>query len=161
MKANELAHLITHYINQKGDPISPKKLQKLLYYVEAWYLVNFEGEPLIDEDFEAWIHGPVVPSLYHQLKHLGYNNLEVIDDEYDTVDDQVQSIKNKLSEDEQELINAVLDKYGGLSSLELELLTHNEKPWLEAREDLAPHEASNNKIGKKTMENYYSAVADG
>lgn len=161
MKAYELAHLVTHYINKKGDTISPKKLQKLLYYLEAWYLVNFEGRSLIDEDFEAWIHGPVVPEVYHKLKHAGFNNIKVIDDEEDTADDQVSSIKNQLSEDEIGLIYAVLDKYGGLSSLELELLTHNEKPWLEARDGLAPHEASNNKISKESMKNYYSAVVNG
>ena len=93
-----------HYLNQKGDAISPKKLQKLLRYVEAWYLVNFEGNSLIDEDFEAWIHGPVVPEVYKKLKHAGFNNLRVIDDENDTTENQIEAIKSQLSENEVELI---------------------------------------------------------
>ena len=61
MKASDIAHIVTYYVNQKGDTISPKKLQKLLFYVEAWNLVHLKI-PLIEEDFEAWVHGPVLPS---------------------------------------------------------------------------------------------------
>ena len=102
MLASDLAHIITHYINQKGDNISPKKLQKLLYYVEAWNLVYFKNA-LIDEDFEAWVHGPVLPSIYHQLKEFKWNDIKVVVDEEDTPDELVQSIikKNSLSEDQE------------------------------------------------------------
>ncbi len=39
------------------------KLHKLLYYAAGWHL-GFTGEPLFDEDIEAWQYGPVVPSIY-------------------------------------------------------------------------------------------------
>lgn len=156
MTASDLAHIITHYINQKGDTISPKKLQKLLYYVEAWNLVYFK-KPLIDEDFQAWVHGPVLPSIYHQLKEYKWNNIKVVVDEEDTPDELVQSIikKNHLSEDTLSLIYSVLDKYGSLNSLQLELLTHSESPWLNARKGIPPHQNCNNVISKKEMKEFY------
>jgi uncharacterized phage-associated protein len=50
-------------------------LQKLLY-VEAWHLVNF-GEPIL-EDFQAWMHGPVVPELYQDLKEFSLIILQLL-----------------------------------------------------------------------------------
>jgi uncharacterized phage-associated protein len=159
MNAWELGHIITHYVNQKGDTVSHKKLQKLLYYVDAWHLVNF-GNSIVDEDFQAWVHGPVVPELYQQLKGFGFNNLKVVNDEYDTVDDEIKAIiaKNNLSDDQVEFLNSVLNKYGGLSSFDLELLSHSEAPWLEARFGYEPHQSCNVVIPKQRMQEFYSAM---
>jgi len=159
VKSYDLAHIITHYVNQKGDTVSHKKLQKLLYYVEAWHLVHLT-DPILDENFEAWVHGPVVPELYHQLKEYGFNDLKVVNDEHDTVDKEIQAIieNNKLTQDQLDLIDSVLTKYGGLSSMELELLTHNEAPWIEARQGLAPHKSCKNKISKERMREFYSSL---
>lgn len=159
MKSWDVAHIVTHYVNQKGDTVSHKKLQKLLYYVEAWHLVHMNS-PLLDEDFEAWVHGPVVPELYQKLKEFGFNDLKVVNEEQDTVDKEIQSIidNNKITDDQLDLIYSVLNKYGGLSSLELELLSHSEAPWIEARQGLAPHEPCNNKISKDRMQEFYSSL---
>jgi len=51
-------------------PISPMKIQKLLYMAHGYSLVECE-EPMLDEVFEAWKFGPVVSSLYHECKHYG------------------------------------------------------------------------------------------
>lgn len=160
MKSSDLGQIITDYVNRKGDTVSHKKLQKLLYYVEAWHLVNF-GTSIVDENFEAWVHGPVIPELYHQLKDHGFNNLIVVnDDEEKTVQQEIQEIitKNKVSTESLELISSVLDRYASLSSLQLELLSHSEKPWLDARGNCAPHERCTNVISKDTMLSFYSAL---
>ena len=159
MIASDLARIVTHYINQKGDTVSHKKLQKLLYYVEAWNLVHL-GTPIIDEDFEAWVHGPVLPSLYHELKEFGYNDLSIVCDEEDTPDEHIESIieKNKLSEDQIDIIYSVLDKYGRLNSMQLELLTHSEAPWINARKDIPPHRSCKNIISKEEMKEFYSNI---
>ncbi|WP_346239380.1 Panacea domain-containing protein [Niabella insulamsoli] len=158
MQAWDLAHIITHYVNGKGENVSHKKLQKLLYYVEAWHLVNFNS-PLIKEDFEAWIHGPVIPSVYHKLKNFGFNNLDVINDEEGTADEQIAKIieDNKI-QDKVEFISMVLNKYGCLSSFELEILSHSEKPWIDARKGCAPHERCTNIISKEAILQYYSTL---
>lgn len=159
MKAWDLGHIITHFVNQKGDTVSHKKLQKLLYYVDAWHLVNF-GKPIVDEDFQAWVHGPVIPELYQKLKGFGFNNLKVVNDEYETVDEEIEAIikNNNLTSDQIEFIYSVLNKYGGLTSFNLELLSHSEAPWIEARNGYEPHQTCNVVIPKKRMYEYYSTM---
>lgn len=160
MNSWDLAHIITHYVNQKGDTVSHKKLQKLLYYVEAWHLVNFQKN-ILEENFEAWVHGPVVPELYHKLKEFGFNNLHVVNDEQDTVDKEIEVIieRNKISLEQIDLIESVLNRYGSLTSFELELLSHSEAPWIEARQNIPPHVPCNNIIPKDRMFEFYSSMS--
>lgn len=159
MNSWDLSHIITNYINQKGDSVSHKKLQKLLYYVEAWHLVNF-GTAILEEDFQAWVHGPVIPELYQKLKDFGFNDLKVINEEEETVDKEIEAIirRNNLDKEKVEFIYSVLDNYGSLTSFELELLSHSEKPWIEARANCAPHERCTNVISKESMLNFYSQL---
>ena len=159
MNSWDLSHIITNYVNQKGDSVSHKKLQKLLYYVEAWHLVNF-GVPILEEDFQAWVHGPVIPQLYQKLKEFGFNDLKVINEEEETVDKEIEAIieKNNLDPEKVEFIHSVLDNYGSLTSFELEMLSHSEKPWIEARGNCAPHERCTSIISKDSMLSFYSQL---
>jgi len=162
MKATDLGQIVTHLVNKKGDTVSNKKLQKLLYYVEAWHLVNFDTA-LLEEDFEAWVHGPVLPTLYRELKEHGYNDIAVINAEGEEgleTDTYIQNliIRNDLSVDSLELIDAVLAKYGPLSSFTLEMLSHNEAPWIEARGGIPPHASCNTIIPKPRMKEFYSSI---
>ena len=159
MNSWDLGHIVTNYINQKGDTVSHKKLQKLLYYVEAWHLVNFK-EPLLEEDFQAWVHGPVIPELYQKLKEFGFNNLEVVNDEHETVDKEIAAIikRNNLNSDKIEFIYSVLDSYGSLTSFDLELLSHSEMPWIKARGNCTPHDRCTNIISKESMFEFYSQL---
>ena len=56
------------------------KLQKLLYYVQAWsYGIN--KKPMFDGEFEAWIHGPVNREIYNRFNSTKYLYSEInIDD---------------------------------------------------------------------------------
>lgn len=159
MKSTDLAQIITHYVNQKGDQVSHKKLQKLVYYVEAWSLV-YLNKSLVSEQFEAWIHGPVIKELYQELKGCGYNDLVLVNELEDTIDLEIATIikENKISETDLELIYAVLDKYAGLSAFQLEMISHSEKPWLDARGNIAPLENCNTIIDKENMRNFYASL---
>lgn len=167
MTAKTLMKYIVAYLNKKGDPVSNKKIQKLLYYIEAWHLVHFSN-PLIDEEFEAWVYGPVLPSVYKNLKQFGFNNVvlaspsgnQMTEDELDTVIGEFAH-NNDLSADQVSLIDDVLMKYGNLSSQQLELLTHSEIPWKAARGDTPPHVGSTAVIDKKLMADFYRNILDG
>ena len=50
--------------------VSNLELQKILYIAHMIYLGN-ESVPLIDENFEAWDYGPVIPELYQHVKGFG------------------------------------------------------------------------------------------
>ena len=54
--ANQVAQNIIGFSHEHGDPISNLKLQKLLYYAQAWYLALYDV-PLFDDPIEAWVHG--------------------------------------------------------------------------------------------------------
>jgi len=47
------------------------KLQKILYLAHMVFVGRTEGRLLIDEPFEAWDFGPVLPRLYHRVKIFG------------------------------------------------------------------------------------------
>jgi len=59
---------LANYLLAVAGPMPHLKLQKLAYYVEAWHLAYF-GEPLIEDNFQAWLHGPVSPRIWKQFKN--------------------------------------------------------------------------------------------
>jgi uncharacterized phage-associated protein len=78
---------------------------------------------------------------------------------FDTIEGEIRAIieKNSLSEDQIELIDTVLLKYGSLSSMELEMLSHSEAPWIKARQGMAPHQPCKNRISKSHIKGFYAS----
>lgn len=125
------------------------KLQKLLYYLQAWSL-GINHKSFLNCSFEAWVHGPVSRVLYDRFKTTRslYSFI--------TVSDVVEKHpEEKIEAVDIEFINYILDNYAGYSGAELESMTHNEKPWIEARIGYAPMQSCNKIISEKTMQNYY------
>lgn len=155
------ALILSPYIIAKsdlaGDGITNKKLQKLLYYIKAWGLVYFENG-ILDDAFEAWVHGPVCPKVYKAYKRFGFGLIDNGLSEDESVkfvnDFRNRQVLEGLS-DKMDLVDAVFDKYGQITSLQLELLTHQEDPWLEARKGLRPIENGNHVIDEDSMKRYY------
>jgi uncharacterized phage-associated protein len=126
-----------------GDDITHLKLQKLLYYTQAWHLANYD-KPLFDEDMQAWAHGPVVPSVWRLYRDCGWNPLPP---------EPLPSIDPDL----QGYLEVVFARYGGFTAKKLEELTHAEQPWREARGNLPPEAKCDTPISKSTMRDYYKA----
>ncbi len=126
--------------------ITNKKLQKLVYYAQAWSLV-LRDKPLFEEKVEAWVHGPAVKSIYLKYKNFGFSN---ITKEIDT------ALINKLSTEEKSFLDNVWSVYGGFDADYLEMLTHSEQPWQIAREGLQSTENSENEISLQSMKEFYS-----
>jgi len=125
------------------------KLQKLLYYLQAWSF-GIKNEKFLDCSFEAWVHGPVSRKLYNRFK--GTRTLY----SFITKDDvKFQNPENYIDKEDIEFINYILDNYAGYSGSELESMTHNEKPWQEARKGFMPMQACTNNISEVTMTQYY------
>ncbi len=73
-KYQELSDIAEYFIylsNKSDRHITNLKLQKLVYYAQAWHLVFFNRK-LYDAPIEAWIHGPAVRSLYKKYKRSGF-----------------------------------------------------------------------------------------
>jgi uncharacterized phage-associated protein len=139
------AHDVAAFIVQKQGEMTAMKLQKLVYYCQAWSLV-WDEQPLFAEEIEAWANGPVVRSLYAQHK----GNFKV---------SQWNGDIRKLSENQQDTILKVLEFYGPMPAQVLSDLTHNEEPWIKARKGLAVSERGSRIISHADMVEYYSSLA--
>jgi uncharacterized phage-associated protein len=133
---------VAAYMLQKQGPMTALKLQKLVYYGQAWSLV-WDERPLFPQRIEAWANGPVAPDLFSA--HRG---------EF-TVANEPMGDAKKLTQDERETVDAVLTHYGAKSSQWLSDLTHREDPWRNARRGLADDERSNVQITNGAMADYY------
>ncbi|EKO3828619.1 DUF4065 domain-containing protein [Vibrio harveyi] len=138
---------VVKYILDELGEISAMKLQKLVYYSQAWSLV-WDEEELFSEDFEAWANGPVLRSLYHEHRGLFKVNADTFS----------QGNKEELTEDQVETIDKVLEFYGDKSAQWLSNLTHKESPWKDARGTLEAMASSSEVITKGSMEEYYAAL---
>ncbi len=150
------AEYLVYYFNHRGALISNKKLQKLLYYIQAWHLVYFDNK-LFNETPEAWVHGPVYPSVYRAYKK--YKAKPISFDSgisRQLLDERLNSFG--FSKDQIEYIEAVINSYGKKSALELELLSHRESPWLEARRGLSDYDLSSSPINVELMKSYYAEL---
>lgn len=140
---------VAAYILSKRGPMSAMKLQKLLYYAQAWHLV-WDDQPLFDEHIEAWANGPIIPAVY--AHHRGQFSI----DQWPFGD------ADKLSAGERESVDVVLEFYGDMTAHHLSEMTHRERPWLDAREaaGAAPMERSNAVITPAAMQEFYLSVYD-
>ncbi|MCX7044060.1 MAG: DUF4065 domain-containing protein [Candidatus Sumerlaeota bacterium] len=139
------AHDVAAYILRACGEMTAMKLQKLLYYCQAWSLV-WDERPLFKEDIEAWTNGPVVREVYE--KHKGQF----------LVSDWPLGNPDVLNDEQRETIKAVLDGYGSKPSQWLSDLTHMERPWKDAREGLSDDDRGHRVISHAAMGEYYSSL---
>lgn len=136
---------VAQYIVNKCGPVAAMKLQKLVYYAQAWSLV-WDGRPLFRNRIEAWANGPVTPTLYYA--HKGQFLVSRI----------AGGVSRRLGTTQRGTIDAIIDYYARHSPLWLSNLTHAEKPWRNARKGLKPGERGNNVITRSAMEEYYGGL---
>lgn len=141
---------VAEYILEQVGFVSTMKLQKLMYYSQAYSLVHY-GKPLFGEDFEAWANGPVCPDLFriHRGKFVvGPGELSYPESPRTT----------EVSVEARGAIDHVLKTLGSYSGRKLSGLTHCEKPWLEARAGVKEGERCNTVITKEAIRRYYAAA---
>lgn len=146
--ASDLAKYILKWSKESDQRVTNKKLQKLLYYCQGWYLA-LTNRPLFADRIEAWVHGPVVPAVYHEYKQFGYLPIRVGDHG-----------EKGLDIPDLDVIAEVLDVYGGYDAAYLEWLSHNEPPWLIARAGLEGRDASNAQITPQSLFDYFSSLVN-
>lgn len=142
---------VARYILDKLAPspeqkITAWKLQKLVYYSQAWSLV-WDERPLFDEPIEAWADGPVCPDLYYLHK-----------ERFQVWAENIPGNPKEIDQDGIDTIDSVLKFYGDKTGRYLSDLTHAERPWIEARADTPPGERSNEEISLEAMASYYGSL---
>lgn len=137
-------HDVAAYILGRSGKMTAMKLEKLVYYAQAWTLV-WDEKGLFRDRIEAWANGPVVPSLYS--RHKGMFEVKEWDGN-----------PGALTAEQRSSIDAVVDFYGKMTSQQLSDLTHREDPWRDARVGLATGERGNSEITRAAMHEYYSSL---
>ena len=137
---------VAKYILETRGRMSTMKLQKLCYYSQAWSLVWDDCE-LFSQDFQAWANGPVCRDLYNATKGV-----------FSVTSNDIQGNSSKLSENQKDTIDRVLEHYAPHNAQWLSQLTHMEDPWQLARLNVPAGVSSTNIISKASMAEYYGGI---
>ena len=144
-------YIIFRLKSEDEAQLSHLKLQKLLYYVQSWNLA-FYSKPLFSGKFQAWIHGPVNRVIYDRFKDSKFiyspiNLSDIIN----------PNITELISHENKSHIDVVLEVYAPFTDTDLEIKTHEEEPWLEARNGYVASERCEVELNENTMHRYYNA----
>jgi len=144
--AEEIADYFIWVANDSGSFISNLKLQKLVYYSQAWHLA-IEDSALFEDDFEAWVHGPVIPTLFDEYKKFQWKPI-------------IKEVKQPhFSPELEDFLEDITVEYFLCTGLELELMVCREDPWMKAREGLPKDEPSHAIISQSSMKEFYKSRA--
>ena len=147
---NSACDYIVLKVKQAGESLNLLKLQKLLYYAQAWHLA-FYGERLFVGKFQAWIHGPVNREIYDRF--VGSKSLY---SEVNEEDIEAGFNIEAVPEEQRNHIDRVLEVYAKFRGSQLEEMSHGETPWIEARMGYRPTERCENEINEESMRRYYA-----
>lgn len=132
--AIDLARYIINYYENNDSGISNLKLQKVLYFLQAEWMVAF-NKPLFKDKIEAWDFGPVIPNVYKEFRVYGAGFIPEIkrywiyeDKEKWWTYKQVE-YKDKVLMKDKIYIDEMLNKLKNYPSLELVKITQNQNPW--------------------------------
>lgn len=143
----QLADYLISESRERGELLTLLKLQKLMFYADAWHLALYDQE-ITSERFQAWVHGPVVLSQYHRFKDLRWR----------AISEDIS--KPELGEALKSHLDEIIDVFGSETVVALEIMTHKERPWLDARGNLPPDEPCNEYISKDVTRDYYRTLGE-
>ena len=139
---------IKYLLNQCED-ITPLALQKALYYIQGFYSA-FYNDFIFSEDCEAWAHGPVYRDIYFRYR----------DYQFDPISSCEEFDKSVLSVQERSIFDSVVNHLCCYSGKVLEQFTHNETPWIKARNGLPVGVPSNRIISQESIHEYFYSVKE-
>jgi len=130
-----IANTLLDLARENHHRLDPMKMQKLVYFAHGWHL-GLDGGPLITEPIEAWDYGPVVPTLYHELKPYGAGEiLEHIKEFEPTPTGRFVLVAPTVRDpSERDFLRRIWQVYGNLSATQLSAMTHRpDTPWSQVR----------------------------
>lgn len=152
----DICRYTINYSNEKDYGISNLKLQKILYFIQAYFLTSEDGLPCFYDKIEAWDFGPVVPKAYHEYKQYGSGDIPLIESYFVFDEDDLWNAKRVkynnhiIQNKDKVLIEQVVDKFSKYSATDLVTLTHMQSPWLDA---YVPYQ--NNEITQESIREFF------
>ncbi len=156
--------IANYYIGNAKEPVSPMKMQKLVYFAHGWHLAIKE-KPLINEVIQAWTYGPVIQILYDKFKKYGSGHIKENASFLDVVDGEMVFDEYLISpedKDTTEFLEEVWKVYGPLDAFRLSNITHYEgSPWYNVMFPSDGHEmrVSSAPISNKSIMDYFKQVS--
>jgi uncharacterized phage-associated protein len=141
---------------QEGDPVSPMKLQKLLFYAYGWFRV-LKNDVLFNESIQAWKYGPVITTVYHSTKQWGSNGIQ----EFITSpsDDFPVFLDENNDAAIIEFLNIIWGAYSKYSAMQLSNATHApNSPWTKVVESYPSGIPSNTSIPDDYIRTYFEQL---
>lgn len=154
--ALDIARYVIKYSNDRDYGVSNLKLQKILYFIQAYFLMQ-TNSPCFKESIEAWDFGPVVPAVYKQYKMYASADIPTTESYISFDGDDIWKSKrirfNKINikDEDKILINKVVDKFSKYSATDLVTLTQHQTPWIDAFSL-----GENNEISLDAIKDYFS-----
>lgn len=125
--------------NKEREGITNLKLQKVLYFAQAYFLAKL-GKSLFSDNIEAWEYGPVVPGVYRKYRENGSNPIIVEED------------KSSLAIEDKETIQKIWNTFGVYSASKLVDIAHAHTPWKDA------YQTPSKIISHKALKDYYTPL---
>jgi uncharacterized phage-associated protein len=145
-RAIDIARLFIKLAAAEEEPgnLTNLQLHKLLYFAQAWSLA-IRGNPLYVDRIEAWRHGPIVPAVHATYKEYGSR----------PIDPESAGQPSGLSDETIAFVRSIWESYKGYSALRLRDMTHQETPWLAAREGCRADDCTHAEISHEAMMKYF------
>lgn len=140
----DICRYIVRYCGEHNYPLSNLKLQKILYFIQAFFLsYTPERQPCFREQIQAWDFGPVVPEAYHEYKRYGAGEIPSFSRCF---------LQNNIHIKEKDInrINSILDELASFTATQLVDITHDQDPW-----ENNYVSRRNNVISIEDMRNYF------
>lgn len=125
------------------ESMSHKKLEKLIYFAYSYTLVIL-NQKLFDDEFYAYVHGPIVKAIYNQYQDYGLSEIGKI------------NIKPKFDNDTEDALEQVWQVYGKYDGIELESIVRQTTPWQKARQGISNLDSRGYKISQQDIVAYFS-----
>jgi uncharacterized phage-associated protein len=159
-KAKSIANAFITLANRDGYDITPMQLQKLLFYANGYYVVENDGQPLINEYFEAWDYGPVVPTVFYEFREYQDRPIKryayTFDREHQRTIVAPQPVDDAPAES---VIEWVWRNYRDFDGIELSKMTHKKDgPWDRARRRASNSLMRNERLELHDVREYFGAL---
>lgn len=153
----DVCKYIIDYSNKKDYGISNLKLQKMLYFVQAYFLIVTDQQ-CFKEKIIAWDFGPVVSEAYKKYKQFGSGDIPTTSFIVDVDEDNIWNSRileyddDVITRTDKHMIEAVVDKFSDYSATDLVAITHRQAPWKNAYQ-----QGKNTEISPKAIKEYFHA----
>jgi uncharacterized phage-associated protein len=145
--ADQVADYLISLAHERGESVNNLKLQKLLYYAQAWYLGEF-GTPLFDDKLQAWMSGPVIPSIFWRFAECGIHDIPA------------PEAPPELNTDIRQFLDSFAAEYLPVDEWDLEYSCRHEPPWMNARWGSELDPPCYEDIAESDMSTYFRQLRD-